>query len=73
MDGGSTSLKLVTAPYDPCRIDGQWKRFVESHNVYERVRMRLGAPVVGDNEMLYVEVYSSSVWRGLSLAFCGIT
>jgi len=28
--------------------------------------MRLGAPVVGDNEMFYVQVYSSSVWRGLS-------
>jgi hypothetical protein len=79
LDRGSTSLKLVDdcgnvwecilifgTAHDHCRIDGQWKCFVEAHNGYEWVRMRLRAAVVGDNEMLYVQVYSSSVWRGLS-------
>jgi hypothetical protein len=58
LDRGATSVKLVdgcgnvwecilifgTAPYDHCRIGGQWKRFVDERNLYECVKIRLGAP-----------------------------
>lgn len=58
LDRGATSVKSVDdcgnvwecilifgiAPYDHCRIGGQWKRFVDERNLYECVKIRLGAP-----------------------------
>jgi len=45
-----------TVPYDHCKLGGEWKRFVEARNLYEVVRLRIGAPMAGSNETVYVLV-----------------
>ena len=45
-----------TTPDEHCRIGGQLKRFVEARNLYEGVRLRIGAPIDGDKETIYVTV-----------------
>jgi hypothetical protein len=70
LDTASTSVKMVdecanswdcvlifgTAPYEHCKVGGEWKRFVEARRLREGVRTRLGAPMVGKNDTIFVTV-----------------
>lgn len=53
-------LIFGSTPYEQCQIGGEWKWFVEARNearnVYEGVRMKIGAPVAGSNQTVYVTV-----------------
>jgi len=71
LDKASTLLKLVddcgnlwecilvfgSDPYEHCRIGGAWKRFIDARNLYEGCKVKIGAPVGGNNSTLYIQVY----------------
>jgi hypothetical protein len=73
LDRATTSLKLVddcgnrwecllifgTVPYDHCMIGGEWKRFVEARKLCEGVRIRLGVPMAGVNDTVYLTVVAN--------------
>lgn len=70
LDTSATNVKIVddcgnvwdcdlifrTLPYEHCRIGGQWKRFVEARRLREGVKIRLGAPMAGMNDFIYLDV-----------------
>jgi len=70
LDTSATNVKIVddcsnvwdcdlifgTLPYEHCRIGRQWKRFVEAHRLREGVKIRLGAPMAGMNDFIYLDV-----------------
>jgi len=70
LDTSSTSVKIVddcgnlwdcdlifgTAPFEHCKIGGQWKRFVEARRLREGVKIKLGAPMAGINDIIYLGV-----------------
>jgi hypothetical protein len=35
---------------------GQWKRFVDARRLREGVKIRLGVPMVGENDTIYLTV-----------------
>jgi len=37
-------------------IGGEWKHFVDARNLYDGVKIRLGAPAAGKNDSLYITV-----------------
>jgi len=43
--------------YNHCKIDGEWKRKIVARKIAEGTRIKLGAPMVGKNETVYLEVY----------------
>jgi len=73
LDKDSTSVKLVddcgnswecilifgTKPYEHCRVGGEWKHFIDARKIAEGCRIRLGAPVPGNNATIYVQVYNN--------------
>jgi hypothetical protein len=70
MDIGTTSIKLVddcgngwdcvlifgSTPYQHAIIGGQWKRFVDARRLREEVQIRLGVPMAGENDTIYLTV-----------------
>lgn len=68
IDKAATTVKLVdecrnawdcvlmfgSTPYEHCKIGGMWKRFVDARKIFEGVRMRFAALVVGNNSTVYV-------------------
>jgi len=73
LDRAATTLKMVddcgniwdcvllfgSTPYEHYKIGGQWKRFVDARKLYEGVRMRIGAPVAGNNHTIYVTLIAN--------------
>jgi len=48
---------LGSIMYNHCKIGGEWKRMIVEHKIGEGTRIKLGAPMVGKNETVYLEVY----------------
>jgi len=49
-------LTFGKTPYEHCKLSGEWKRFVEGRRICKGVRLRIGAPVDGPNQTIYVSV-----------------
>jgi len=49
-------LMFGSTPYEHCKIGGEWKWFVEARRLYEGARVRIGAPIAGSNNTIYVTV-----------------
>jgi len=49
-------LTFATIPYEHFKIGGRWKRFVEARRLREGVKIRLGAPMVGTHDTIYLDV-----------------
>ena len=66
----TTSIKLVddcenvwdcvlifgSTPYQHAMIGGQWMRFVVARRLREGVHIRLGVPMAGKNDIIYLSV-----------------
>ena len=73
MDIRNTSIKLVddcgnawdcglifgSTPYQHAMIGGQWKHFVDARRLREGVKIRLGVPMAGENDTIYLTVIAS--------------
>ena len=70
MDIRTTSIKLVddcgngwdcvlifgSTPYQHAMSGGQWKRIVDARRLHEWVQVRLGVPMAGENDTIYLIV-----------------
>ena len=70
MDIRTTSIKLVddcgngwdcvlifgSTPYQHAMIGGQWKHFMDARRLREGVQIKLGVPMAGENDTIYLIV-----------------
>lgn len=43
-------------PYNHCRIGGQWKRMIVARRIQPGTKIKIGAPIAGNNMIVYFTV-----------------